>query len=98
MMKAYFLVHTFWALCSFFRALKIDMTPRKGVSLLNLLVFKQALNRAYYIIRIYQKKNICGFFGNSSRNEETERRFVKKIVSPKYIIFNGFKKCRTCTQ
>src|SRR6218665_930567 len=43
MMKVYFLVHTFWALYSFFRALKIDITPRKGASLLNFLVFKQAL-------------------------------------------------------
>src|SRR6218665_3245192 len=42
-MKAYFLMYAFCPLYSFFRALKIDMTPRKGASLLNFLVFKQAL-------------------------------------------------------
>src|SRR6218665_3481910 len=34
-------------LYSFFRALKIDITPPKGASLLNFLVFKQALSMVY---------------------------------------------------
>src|SRR6218665_4200429 len=42
-MKAYFLMYAFCPLYSFFRALKIYMRPRKGASLLNFLVFKQAL-------------------------------------------------------
>src|SRR6218665_3788262 len=48
-MKAYFLMYAFCPLYSFFRALKIDMTPRKGASLLNFLVFKQALYYHYWV-------------------------------------------------